>query len=438
MNWQAIYESRKCSAKDAVGLIKSGDRVVLAHCLGEPPALIQAMVDNAEAYEGVEVMHMLSFGSGAYSRKEYKNNFRYNGLFTSANTRLSIEEGYGDFTPVFFHEIPGYFKRGIIPIDVFMVQVTPPDKHGFCNTGIVADYTMQGIESAKLVLAQVNDRLPVTYGDTTVHVSKIDRFVEVSEPIMEIFPVEPDETAKKIAEYCVDLIDDGSTLQIGIGAVPDAIVKGLSCKKDLGIHSELITDAVLDLYETGAITNQAKSMDKGKMVVTFFIGTKRLYDFADYNRVLELRTVDYVNHPATVARCSNLVSINAGLEVDFMGQVVSDSIKTRQYSGVGGQVDFVRGASMTLDGKGKSIISMTSTAKKKDGTLISKIVPYIGHGAAVTTSRCDVDIIVTEYGAAKLKGKTLKQRARALIGIAHPSFRDELAEEFEKRFNAKF
>jgi 4-hydroxybutyrate CoA-transferase len=283
MSWQDIYNSRKCSAKEAVSLIKSGDRVVFAHGLGEPPALIEAMVDNAAAYRDVEIMHMISFGTGAYSRKEYKENFRFNGLFTSANTRQSIVEGHGDFTPAYFHEVPLLFRRGLIPIDVFMVQASPPDKHGYCNTGVAADYTMQGIESAKLVLVQINDQCPVTYGDTFVHVSKIDRFVEASEPVKEIFPTEIDGDAEKIAGFCVPLIEDRSTLQIGIGAIPDAIVKGLKGKKHLGIHSEMITDALLDLYETGAITNEAKSIDRGKMIVTFLLGTQRLYDFADHN-----------------------------------------------------------------------------------------------------------------------------------------------------------
>lgn len=438
MNWQAVYNSRKCSAKEAVQLIKSGDRVVLAHCIAEPQALVKAMVDNAEAYRNVEICNMLSFGSGKYCDKDLKDNFQYNAIFASSNSRQSITVGNGDYTPVFFHELPGYFRKKIIPIDVFMVQVSPPDRNGFCCTGFSSDFTMQGIRSAKLVLAQVNDQIPVTYGDTHIHVSKIDRFVEESEPLIEIPLAKTNDVAIKISEYCVGLIEDGSTLQIGIGAIPDEIVRGLIGKKDLGIHSELITDALLDLYESGAITNEAKSQDRGKIVLTFLFGTKRLYDFVANNPAIEFRTVDYTNHPSIIAQCSKMVSINAGLEVDFMGQVVSDSIGTNQYSGVGGQVDFVRGTSMSLDGKGKSIIVMPSTARKKDGTLISKIKPYITHGAAVTTSRNDVDTIITEYGIAKLKGKTLKQRARDLINIANPIFKEELISEFERRFNVGF
>ncbi len=436
--WKKIYNNRKCSAKEAVQLIKSGDCVLFAHAVAEPSILVDAMIDNAAAYEGVQVCHMISTGSGGYSDSKLKDNFTYNGWFSSANTRRSIAEGHGDFTPVFFHEIPGYLRKGIFQIDVFMVQLSPPDRNGYCCVGVSSDYTMQGIESAKIVLAQVNDQIPVVYGDTFVHVSKVDRFVEASQPIHEVQPAIIGDTAEKISQHCINLIEDGSTLQIGIGAIPEAITKALKDKKDLGIHSELMTDALIDLYEAGAVTNRLKSIDKGKMTVTFLMGTKRLYDFATKNPALELRTVDYVNHPSVIAECSKMVSINSCLEIDFMGQVVSDSIGTRQYSGVGGQVDFVRGTSMSKDGKGISIIALASTTQKKDGTIISKIKPYIGHGAAVTTSRNDVDIVVTEYGVGYLKGKTLKQRARSLINIAHPAFKEELIVEFGKRFNASF
>lgn len=438
MNWREIYKSRLCTADEAVKSIKSGDRVALAHSVAEPPVLVEAMVKNAESYENVEVCHMVTLGKGEYSKPEMKDHFRFNGWFTSPTTRDSIAQGHGDFTPVFFHEIPNYIRRGIFSIDVFMVMVSPPDEHGYCCVGVSSDYTIQGIESAKIVLAEVNDQVPIVFGDTFVHVSKIDKFVEVSHPLPELGLPKIGEVELAIGRNCAELIDDGSTLQLGIGAIPDAVLQSLKDKKDLGIHSEMISDGVVDLFEAGVVNNSKKGLHRGKMIVTFLMGSKRLYDFADHNPVLELRTVDYVNNPVVVAQNTKLVCINSCIAVDFMGQVVSDSIGTRQFSGVGGQVDFVRGAAMSLDGLGKAVIAMPSVTTKKDGTLISKITPFIDHGAAVTTSRNDVDYIVTEYGIAELKGKTLKQRARNLINIAHPDVREELKVEFEKRFNAKY
>lgn len=438
MDWKKIYESRKCSAEEAVKQIKSGDRVVFAHAAAEPTRLVEAMVKNAAAYKDVEICHMVTLGKGEYSKPEYKDNFRFNGLFASGTTRESIALGHGDFTPVFFHEIPSFMRKGIIDVDVFMVMVSPPNKHGYCSIGVSSDYSYQGTKTAKIVLAEVNDQVPVVFGDTFLHVSEIDKFVETSFPMPELgLPIIGD-VERAIGQNCAELVDDGATLQLGIGAIPDAVLHFLKDKKELGIHSEMISDGVVELVEAGVITCSQKSINPGKITVAFLMGTKRLYDFADNNPGLELRTVDYTNSPIVIAQNSKMISINSCLEVDFMGQVVSDSIGIKQFSGVGGQVDFVRGVAMSTDGLGKAIIAMPSVTVKKDGSMISKIAPYITHGAAVTTSRNDVDYIVTENGIAELKGKTLKQRARNLISIAHPSFRDELKEEFEKRFNAKF
>lgn len=438
MEWKKIYNERLCSAEEAVKLIKSGDKVGLAHAVAEPEVLVTAMVNNASAYKNVEISHMVTLGKGAYTNVELKDNFRFNGWFTSPATRNSTYEGHGDFTPVFFHEIPSYIRRGIFPLDVFMVMVSPPDEHGFCCVGVSADYTIQGIKSAKIVLAEVNDQVPVVYGDAFIHVSEIDRFVETSHPLPELGLPKIGDVELAIGRNCASLVKDGDTLQLGIGAIPDAVLQSLKDKKDLGIHSEMISDGVVDLYEAGVVNCAKKGIDNGKMVVTFLMGTKRLYDFANKNPMVELRTVDYVNHPMVVAKCTNMVCINACIQVDFMGQIVSDSIGIRQFSGVGGQVDFCRGAAMSLDGKGVNIIAMPSVANKKDGTKISKVVPYIDHGAAVTTSRNDAHYLVTEYGVALLKGQTLHNRARNLINVAHPDFREELKAEFVKRFNAEF
>ena len=438
MDWKKVYESRKCTADEAVKLIKSGNRVVFAHAAAEPVRLVEAMVKNASAYRGVEICHMVTLNKGEYSKPEYKDNFTFNGIFISPTTRESLVQGHGHVTPAFFHEVPSLFRKGILEVDVFMVMVSPPNEHGYCSIGVASDYSIQGAKSAKIVLAEVNDQVPVVFGDTFLHVSEIDKFVETSFPLPELGLPTIGDVEKAIGQNCAELVEDGSTLQLGIGAIPDAVLQFLKDKKELGVHSEMISDGVVDLVEAGVITCSQKAINKGKIIVTFLMGTKRLYNFVDNNPGLELRTVDYTNNPAIIAQNSKLVCINSCIEVDFMGQVVSDSIGIRQFSGVGGQVDFVRGAAMSTDGLGKAIMAMPSVTVKKDGSMISKITPYITHGAAVTTSRNDVDYVITEHGIAPLKGKTLQQRARNLIAIAHPSFRDELKEEFEKRFNVKF
>lgn len=432
MSWKDLYQSKLTTAEDAVKHIKSGDRVVFGHAVGEPPVLVDAMVANYAQYENVEIVHMVAMGKGEYTKPEMAPHFRHNAIFVGACTREAIVEGRGDFTPVFFHEVPKFYRDGYLPVDVALVQVSRPDKNGYCSLGVSVDYTKQAIESAKVVIAEANDQMPRTFGDSWIHVSELDHIVETSHPLVELKPPKIGDVEKAIGEHCASLVEDGSTLQLGIGAIPDAVLLFLKNKKDLGIHSEMFSDGVVELYEAGVINNSKKSIHKGKMVVTFLMGTKRLYDFADLNPAIEMYPVDYVNHPIIVAKNYKMVSINSCIQVDFMGQVVSDSIGTTQFSGVGGQVDFVRGASMAEDGK--SIIAMPSTASKGS---VSRIAPFIDHGSAVTTSRNDVDYVVTEYGVAALKGKTLQQRARNLISIAHPDFRAELKEEFERRFKSK-
>lgn len=435
MSWREDYKKKLCTADEAVKHIKSGDTVFLAHCVGEPPALTAAMVANAEQYENVQVRHMVSLGDGAYTAPGMEKHFRANLMFTGASTRVALEEGRGDFTPAFFHEIPKLIREGKLKCDVAMAQVTPPDEHGFCSLGTSVDYTWQSIKTAHTVIVQVNDQMPKTYGDR-VHVSDFDYIVEASTPLFELKPAKITEVEEKIGSYCASLIEDGSTLQLGIGGIPDAVMLFLTDKKDLGIHSEMISDGTLALYEKGVITGKRKNFDKEKMTVTFLMGSKKLYDFANDNPAVELRPVDYVNHPAVIMKQYKMVSVNSAIQVDLQGQVVAEAMGLRQFSGVGGQVDFIRGASMGEDGK--AIIAMPSVTVKKDGTMISKIVPFVDLGAPITTSRNDIDYVVTEYGIAPMKGKSLRERARNLIDISHPAVKDDLAVEFEKRFKEKY
>jgi 4-hydroxybutyrate CoA-transferase len=433
LEWKSIYESKLVSAEVAVKHIKSGNRVVVQHAAGEPLTLVDAMVKNKDEYKDVEIVHLVALGKGEYTMPEMSGKFTHNALFVGASTRKSVNDARADFTPCFFSEVPKMFKENYLPVDVALIQVTPPDAHGFCSLGVSVDYTKGAAECAKVVIAQVNAKMPRTFGESLIHVSEIDYIVEASEQILQINPPKITEIERAIGENCAKLVEDGSTLQLGIGAIPDAVLMFLKDKKDLGIHSEMISDGVLDLIEAGVITNKMKSIHKGKIVVTFLMGTQRLYDFIDNNPMIEMYPVDYVNNPMVVAKNYKMVCINSCIQVDLMGQVCAESIGLRQFSGVGGQVDFGRGASMGENGK--SIIAMPSTAAHGK---ISRIVSLLDEGAAVTTSRNDVHYIVTEYGIANLKGKTLKERARALISIAHPDFRSQLTEEWEKRFNCKY
>ena len=438
MNWKEIYESRKCTADEAVARIQSGDHVVTAHDVGEPPALIEALIRRRDSLRQVEISHMVNIGESDLYNPEYKDSFHPNLWFLSGLTRKCVERGDGDFTPLFFYEVPQLIENGTIPVDVALIMVTPPDRHGLVSTGVSADYTVQAVKSAKWVIAQVNDQLPFTFGDGVLQVSEIDAFVEESRPLPVLSPAKIGPVEEAIGANCAQLIHDGDTLQLGIGAIPDAVCHQLKDKKHLGIHSELLTDGVVDLYEAGVIDNSCKSINRGKFVFNFVMGSRKLYDFCDGNPLCEMRTVDYVNHPMVIAQNRNMVSINSGIGVDFYGQVASDTIGYRQFSGVGGQVDFIRGTTMTADGKGRAIIAMPSVAKKKDGSMVTKITPLLAEGQVVTTSRHDVDYVVTEYGVARLKGKTVKDRARALIAIAHPAFQEELQAGFEKMFGTAY
>ena len=432
MDWKQYYESHQMTAEQAVNLIKSGDRVIMGHACGEPSYLIDAMMANYEAYRDVEIVHMVAMGKGEYTKYEMREHFRHNANFVGASTRDAINGGWGDFTPAFFYEFPRTFSTTLKP-DVAMVQITPPDENGKCSLGVSVDYTKEAIKQATPVIAQINAQMPFTYGDSTVDVTDIDCFVLHDNPVITLAPPHIGDVERKIGEYCASLVNDGDTLQLGIGAIPDAVLLFLKDKKDLGIHSEMFSDGVVELVEAGVVTNKKKNLHNGKAVAAFLMGTQRLYDYVHKNPDVAMMPVDYVNHPMVVAQNDNLVSINSCVQVDLMGQVASETVGPKQISGIGGQLDFVRGATMSKGGR--SIIAMPSTAGKGK---VSKIVPLLDTGATVTTGRCDVDYIITEYGIAHLKGRTLRDRARLLINIAHPDFRPSLIEEFERRFKCEF
>lgn len=431
MSWKEHYRSRLTTAEEAVTHIKSGDRVVLGHAAGEPTWLTDTMVRNAAAYRGVEIDHMLVLGACAYCQPEYAENFRHNALFVSPPARKAVESGLADFTPTFFYRAPQLFET-TLPVDVALIQVTPPDENGMCSLGISVDYTLAAVKNAKTVIAQVNSRMPRTCGGGSISVEEIDVFVEHDAPILELTPPVIGPVEEAIGRNCASLINDGDTLQLGIGAIPDAVLSSLYHKRDLGIHSEMFSDGVVELMERGVINNSRKTLHRGVSVANFLMGTQRLYDFVNNNPQVEVYPVEYVNDPVVIAQNDNMVCINSCVQVDLMGQVASESVGLRQISGVGGQVDFVRGAAMSKNGR--SIMAMPSTVKGK----ASKIVPVLDEGSAVTTSRNDVDHVVTEYGVAHLTGKTLRQRAQALIAIAHPDFRQELMEVYENRFHEAY
>lgn len=427
MGWKEYYQDHTMSAEEALKKIPDGGRVVFGHSAGEPEYLVDTLSDHPDWFKDVEICHMVSLGQNAYVAEGMQEHFRHNSWFASGGTSQAILDGRADYTPTFFFEVPK-MMREYLPTDVALVSITPPDEKGLVSLGVSCDYTVEAVRSAKLVIAQVNDQMPWVYGDTVLPIYEFDCFVEHSEPLPESKPAKIGEVEEAIGKNCASLIQDGDTLQLGIGAIPDAVLAQLGDKKDLGIHSEMFSDGVVDLANAGVITNARKTLKPGKFVVTFLMGTKKLYDFADHNPAVEMGTVDYVNNPRIVCQNDDIVCINSAIQVDFMGQVCAEAIGPKQISGVGGQVDFVRGASMARNGR--AIIAMPSTAAHGK---ISRIVPLLDKGAPVTTSRNDVDYVITEYGIAHLKGKTLRERALALIGISHPDFRDALMEQFETK-----
>jgi len=426
MDWQAEYAKKVTSAAEALKVVTSGDRVVFAHACGEPLELVDALVARAGELRDVEIVHMVAMGKGEYCRPEYAESFYHNSLFTGASTRDAVRNGRGDYTPVFFHEIPGLFSGGYLPVDVALVHLSPPDRHGWCSFGISVDYTKTAASVARTVIAQVNPNMPRTHGDAFIHVSDVDFLVETEQPIIELPPPRIGPVEEAIGKNIASLVDDGSCLQLGIGGIPDAVLLFLHEKNDLGIHTEMFSEGVVDLYNEGVVTNARKQLHRDKMVANFLMGTRRLYDFVDDNPAVNMFPVSYVNDPFVIAQNDRVVAINSALQVDLMGQVVADSMGPVQYTGIGGQVDFVRGAARSKGGK--SIIALPATAKKG---AISRIVAKIGDGAAVTTMRADVDYVVTEFGIAKLRGRTLRERAFALLDIADPQFRDQIVDELK-------
>ena len=431
-DWREDYEKKLTTPFLAVKHIKSGDRVVLGLATGEPHSVVEAMMQNKDNYHDVEIVAMLSLGESPWLRPEMKGHFKFNCLFASPASRNAILSGDADFTTAFFFEIPDILRTELKP-NVALIQVSPPDRHGYCSFGMSVDYTKEAAERADLVIAQVNSNMPRTMGDSFIHISKLDLICEIDTPLIGI-PISPiKETEKKIGKNIADLVKDGDTLQLGIGGIPNAVLSCLTHKKDLGIHSEMISDGVVDLIESGVINNSKKSIHRYKSVVGFAMGSQKIYDFIDDNPSFEFRPIDYVNDPSIIMKNDNMVAINSCLQVDLLGQVVSDSMGLLQFSGVGGQLDFVRGARMSKGGR--AIMAMPSTAAKGN---VSRIVSIITEGSAVTTTRNDVDYVVTEFGVAKLKGKTLRHRAKELIKIAHPNFQDELKLEYKKRFGEEY
>ena len=434
MNWTYSYQSRVTPPQEAVHIIKSGDRVFLTGNVSVPQKVLSALVNYAPNLIDVEICQALSIGPADYVMPEMQGHLRVNSMFISTNIRKAVQDGKADFTPVLLSEFPLLFKNGNLPLDVALIHVSPPDEHGYCSFGVEVGLTKSAAESAKIIIAEVNQQMPRTLGDSFIHVNRLDRIIPVDYPIPEMQMNEEghSDIIEKIAGFVADLIPNGATLQMGIGAIPNAVLKYLYHKKDLGLHSELFSNGVMELVNAGVLTSARKTLHRGKIIAGFIIGTEELYDWVDNNALIELHPTEYVNDPFVIAQNERMVAINSAIEVDLTGQVCADSIGPKLYSGVGGQLDFIYGASRSKGGV--PIIALPSTATLKDGTCISRIVAMLKEGAGVVTSRNHVRFVVTEYGVANLYGKTIRQRAQELINIAHPVFRVEIRNQAKELY----
>lgn len=426
MDYNKQYQSRVVTADEAVRQIKSNQRVFLSGNCSVPHKLLEALVRYAPEVENVEICQALTVGPADYVKPEMEGHLRVNTMFISHNVRSAVQDGRADFTPVLLSEFTLLFKNRILPLDVALIHVSPPDEHGFCSLGIEVGLTKTPAESARIIIAEVNQKMPRTLGDTFIHVSRINYLVPVDYELPEMImsDSEPDPATERMAGFIAELIPDGATMQLGIGAIPDAVLKFLFDKRDLGIHTELFSDGVIGLVEAGVLTNARKKINPGKITSGFILGSRNLYKWVDDNPLIELHPSEYINDPFVIAQNDRQVAINSAIEVDLTGQVCADSIGPKLYSGVGGQLDFVYGASRSKDGV--PIIALPSTATLRNGQMISRITAMLKQGAGVVTTRNHVRYVVTEYGVADLYGKTIRQRAQSLIHIAHPEFRDQL------------
>jgi acyl-CoA hydrolase len=408
------------TATEAVKVIKSNDRVYIQAAAAVPQELINALTERHEELRNVEICHLHLEGETPYADPKYKDSFHINSFFIGSNVRHTLKAGNGSYTPVFLSELPLLFKRNILPVDVALIQVSIPDRHGYCSLGVSVEATLAAIDNASHVIALINHQMPRVHGEGIIHISELDTFVEVNRPIPEFNIPQPTEVEDQIGDYIAELIEDRSTLQMGIGSIPNAVLNRLHNHKDLGLHTEMFSDGVIDLILKDVINGNYKGIGAGRALTTFLAGSRRLYDYVDDNPFVEMRSCDYVNEVSNISKNPRMIAINSAIQVDLSGQVCADSIGTRMYSGVGGQMDFIRGASLSQGGK--AIIALPSVTKNG----ISRIVPFLNPGAGVVTTRAHVQYIVTEYGVANLYGKTIKQRVAALVGIAHPDHRETI------------
>ena len=419
--WKEVYKSKLGTAVAAMKLIKPGNSIFIGTGCGQPQHLVNALVQHSSHIHDAHIIHLLTMGAAPYADEKFREKFKMNSFFIADNVRDALKKGIGDYTPIFLSEIPLEFETGRILIDAALVSVTPPDANGLCSLGVSVDIVKSAVANARYVIAQVNSRMPRTYGDSFIHVNTIDMLVPFDEDIIELPVPQSNETLRRIGENIARLVEDGSTIECGIGRIPQALAEFLKDKKDLGIHTEMFSDWIIELIECGAVTCAKKFLNRGKVVASFCMGSRRLYDYIDNNPFFEFYPAEYVNDPYIISQHEKMVGINVGLEIDLTGQVCADSLGYQFYSGIGGQVDFIRGAARSRGGK--AIIAMPSTAKNDQ---VSRIVPHLTEGAGVVTTRGDVHYVVTEYGIAYLHGKSIRERVLELINIAHPKFRKQL------------